>query len=1073
MKLPSFHPKFRMICTGLLLLLLLAGMFTGAADAQPPLSVDVDSLTPTGQTGGIALAVETQGSYAYVGVGPRIHVYNVMQPGGEAIGVSPILSGVVRSITAAGDSLFAVLGDQGVQILDIADPTNPNPVGHFKTDGRSTDVAVAGNYAFVTSVFDSFRVFDISDRTAVTRAGEYSAVSIAQAVEIAGDYAYLAAGGDGLVTVDISTPSNPQAGGQLKATGYARDVVVAGSYAYLADGYGNPTVVSVNVASPESPSKIGGYQMPGEAYALALVGERLYATAWSNGLFVLNVNTPNAPVLLGNVDTPGRAVDVAVAGGYAVIADDWGGWRWANVTDVAHPTITNEMITPGEVSQVAVDGAQALILDNSLGAFPVDVANPAQLTIQGRSTAINGATDNAKDLALMGSHAYAIDGRNVRYIDISIPDAPTAGGTLNTPGQAQAVSIYQNKLFVADGEAGLQVYGLANPASPTFLGNYATTPDEATKVLVNGNTAFLVANGLHVVDVTNPTVPTQAGYYKPDGLIFDMALAGHRLYLSGGFKGIWTLNVSNPATPTQIGYYEKSLGYPIAATEQGVFVVDQQFDPNLTWFDMNDPTHPTSLGTYPTAVRDMTIVDGTLYVAANWTGLMTFPVPQVVTVSEVRPNQGRAAWANQVNVYGSNFMPGITGHLVKENTFSPVSLNYLSASHLQAVVPAGTPSGVYGLRVTNPDNGRDILDSAYTVIPENADILYAYADELWVGPYAARQNIASGVGLVVHRAGGNADRTDVTVDFYVGDPNAGGQHLGQEAIPSLSPNSYVSTLHTPWTPATEGAVALYGVINPGNLTITRTVDVLPPAIDAEPPVVNSIQTAGTPDFSDASIDITISASDNSGGSGVSSIYVMEFDWNPNGGMWVKTGDSGWLDYTGTPMALDWTLNWSPGVKNLVAWAGDRAGNVSIFNKTLWINFIPTTLNVNQGMWQVFSYWLDSGRPLSATSTPVSGDPDLYLCCNSGGWLDSSINEGSVPDTVSGVAPAQDIYSVGVYGWTTSRYALVVSAGATQRTAGTSSRIPAGVPALPQDEAPPQALQAAPTGYRIYLPSTMK
>ena len=66
---------------------------------------------------------------------------------------------------------------------------------------------------------------------------------------------------------------------------------------------------------------------------------------------------------------------------------------------------------------------------------------------------------------------------------------------------------------------------------------------------------------------------------------------------------------------------------------------------------------------------------------------------------------------------------------------------------------------------------------------------------------------------------------------------------------------------------------------------------------------------------------------------------MEFDWNANVGTWMKVGDSGWLDYAGDPQTLTWNLNWSAGTKNLVAWAADRAGNVSESGKTLWFNFL--------------------------------------------------------------------------------------------------------------------------------------
>lgn len=1052
-----------------LMLAVLLGLFATGAGAGPGLLPAGEMMTPTGQVGGMALAVETNGSLAFVGVGPRVEIFDLTKVGHPWVGRTAILPGVVRSLTSAGERLYASLGSQGVVILDISDPANPAQIGTFSTDGRVTDVAIFGDYAYVTSVFDSFRIFNVSVPSAVTLVAEYGAIFIAEGVKVSGGYAYVAAGEDGLVVVDVSAPATPQPAARFDTGGYARDVVVGGMLAFVADGYGNPTILVISLENLANPVLVNTIQTPGEAYALDFYKNTLLVATWDQGMYVVDINNPAAISIMGSVDTPGRAVDVAGDNNDAYVADDWGGWRKIDITDPAHPTIVGETITPGEVRQVAVDGDRAVILDNSLGVFTVDVADPAQPSIQGRTSAISGAVEHADDVALFGSYAYVIQDGNVRVMDMTNPDAPVVGNLVTTPGMAQSLAIHNGHLLVADGVAGFHIYPLKHPASPQSIGTFATAPDEAKKVLAEGQTVYLVANGLRVVDITYPNTPTQIGYYKPSGLIFDMALAGHRLYLNGKFNGIWTVNVSAPATPAELGHYDTFVAGPIAATEQGIYVSDDRFSPVLRWVDMTNPVTPTVMATYPTQVRDMAIADGTLYVAGEWSGLLTFPVPKGVSVSEVRPNQGRAAWANLVHLYGSNFQPDATAQLISSsNLVTQLAVDNLTASHLEAVIPAGLPSGVYGLRITNPDGGTAILPDAYTVLPPDADILSAYADELWVGPKAARQNEATGVGLVVHRAGGSGDRADVSVDFYVGDPAAGGQLLGSAAIPGLSPNSYTSTLALPWTPTTEGNVDLYAVITPGSIPVSRTVTVLPPNVDTTPPVVNSFAAPGAPDFASPNISLTVGAADNPGGSGVGSIYIMEFDWNANVGTWMKVGESGWRDYTSDPMTLTWSLNWSPGTKNLVAWAADRAGNVSESGQTIWINFVPPAISVNQGMWQMFSYWRDGGQSLSATATPVLGDPDLYLCCDaSGGWIDWSTQAGTVPDTVSMLAPSRNLYTVGVYGWTTARYGLSVSGVAAQSRA--PARDPVALPAMPSSEAPPQALPVPPRGYRIYLP----
>jgi hypothetical protein len=58
---------------------------------------------------------------------------------------------------------------------------------------------------------------------------------------------------------------------------------------------------------------------------------------------------------------------------------------------------------------------------------------------------------------------------------------------------------------VADGNSGLLIFNLSNPASPTLLGSY-NTPGSANGVAVSGTIAYVAdyALGLQIIDVSNP-----------------------------------------------------------------------------------------------------------------------------------------------------------------------------------------------------------------------------------------------------------------------------------------------------------------------------------------------------------------------------------------------------------------------------------------------------------------------------------------------------------------------------------------------------------------------------------------
>jgi len=270
------------------------------------------------------------------------------------------------------------------------------------------------------------------------------------------------------------------------------------------------------------------------------------------------------------------------------------------------------------------------------------------------------------------------------------------------------------------------------------------------------------------------------------------------------------------------------------------------------------------------------------------------------------------------------------------------------------------------------------------------------------------------------------------------------------------------------TPSPTATASPTATTAPASPTPTTTPTPTPKPADTTRPVVNSFSAIGGPNFAISFISLIVSAADNPGGVGVGSVLIREYDWNYDEIKWVQVSDAGWQNYTATPLAVNWRLGSSPGVKLLAVWAADRAGNISASYQTIKINYVPSTMTLNQGRWHLFEYWVDAGRTFSATSIPAQGDPDLYLCCRNGGWFTWSTLSGLATDSVTVTATRREAYTVGVYSWTTSRYGLVTSGAAAQ------GRRPAGEPVTPppppSDELPPQTLPDPPIGYQLYLPA---
>ncbi|MBK6561920.1 carboxypeptidase regulatory-like domain-containing protein [Candidatus Amarobacter glycogenicus] len=73
-----------------------------------------------------------------------------------------------------------------------------------------------------------------------------------------------------------------------------------------------------------------------------------------------------------------------------------------------------------------------------------------------------------------------------------------------------------------------------------------------------GNYAYVADNsrGLRVINVANPAVPVEVGFYDTPGYAYEVALAGSYAYVVDYNRGLRVINVANPAAPTEVGFYD-------------------------------------------------------------------------------------------------------------------------------------------------------------------------------------------------------------------------------------------------------------------------------------------------------------------------------------------------------------------------------------------------------------------------------------------------------------------------------------------------------------------------------------
>lgn len=279
---------------------------------------------------GYAFEVALQGNFAYLGNSTSFRIFDVSDP------TNPITVGITNvdasQVLVSGNRAYLHSGGMNVmKIFDISNPINPVFLGQATNSDVSVR-AVSGDLAFLLGDYAGLRIYDVSNPTmpfsvSYTYLGPYG-----YDVAVAGEYAYVSGNfiypaPKRLIQVfNIANPTNPVRVGELAVTNngsYYGLIKLSENYAYMgggSNGFGglwiydisNPTnLVAVGYTKTTIPNPRG----------MAISGNLVYL---AQGLLqVFDVSNPANPVLAGQPTLgPGLDVqDVAASGNHVFVAN--------------------------------------------------------------------------------------------------------------------------------------------------------------------------------------------------------------------------------------------------------------------------------------------------------------------------------------------------------------------------------------------------------------------------------------------------------------------------------------------------------------------------------------------------------------------------------------------------------------------------------------------------------------------------------------------------------------------------------------------------------------------------------
>ncbi|MFC1975808.1 LVIVD repeat-containing protein [Chloroflexota bacterium] len=545
------------------------------------------------------------------------YVYVLNQAGLWIIDISEPTTPIEASLYQTSNSISAIVADgyyiyltsgSTLQVIDVSTPTSPIEVGQYDlpSEAKPYSLALVKNHLYIRYTHNANQgllILNISNPTVPLEVKHLPALMGSNPI-VRRDYAYIVSSTEGLRVLDISDPTNPievgVAGLGIFGIDWGNDPkgVVANDYAYLID---NQQLRIIDVSTPTAPIEVGYYPIPGYVQSVAVVDDYIYATTSGTGLFILSV-----------------------------------------VPDIGGPSPTNspQPIRPPEPIPL-------------LTPTPVILTTPTP-AIEALNVDLVGHWDGyAGTVIVQDNYAYAGIDAKFTILDILDPAHPSLLGSLDLSCSPKDIIIADNYAYVVCWEEGLKIVNISNVRNPIEVSSFDTGNDDWAEevssfdtgndkwveaVIVAGNYAYLVTEfGLHILDITNPTTPSQVGgYHHPyHNNMVNITIKDNYAYLSDWGNGLQIIDISNPTAPFRVkaNIRQKDI-YDTSIVGETAYVAGSE---GLHMLDISDPRHLIEKGFYKIAegAHRVIVKDDYAYVSSRREKLYVLDISMPAAITEV------------------------------------------------------------------------------------------------------------------------------------------------------------------------------------------------------------------------------------------------------------------------------------------------------------------------------------------------------------------------------------------------------------------------------------------------------
>lgn len=533
--------------------------------------------------------MEIRDGYLYM-IGSDLLIYDLNNP------MQPLLIGELAFGTTtdpqfflAGNNLYSATYDEGLRIIDISVPSDPQLITHYSDGSDYGDVAVAGDYAYVLdNNFSTLNILNVSDPGNPVETGRVNVQTGPNSLFVKNDIAYITVFSFpdiGMRIFDVADKENPVELGYIETktvdgnvTHYDTPgkVIVENDLAFVGCSTENSVYV-FDVTDPSTPQEFSrlfisaGWE--GGLAAMEKMGSNLYLCySWSgNPVRQIDASDPTTMQLVNKFESPFDVLWLQNGPDYLYLADQSRLWIY-DLADAYQPTLVASYEDWKFVNRCILQ-ENLFIASRNDTLFILDVSNPMII----EQLAIIALTDWPGELLIENGYLFVLLDKNpgtVEVYDMADPVNPVQLSSFDLSGIGHGI-FYDNtsKLLVAGtyknpGEYGFDLYDLTDISNPTFV-KTVQTASVPTAVAIDGDFVYFAGDRdnagttqwhIEAYDITDPFNPFLVSQLASDGEVWDMEVVegiifagvpGNTIYLIGWINDILSIFEECPSETTR------------------------------------------------------------------------------------------------------------------------------------------------------------------------------------------------------------------------------------------------------------------------------------------------------------------------------------------------------------------------------------------------------------------------------------------------------------------------------------------------------------------------------------------